>query len=257
MIKAYDFKKGKFDTYLGKLIGSTREAQEGLVIRRSIPSFNAGIKGSKIVEDHKAYFLASGNQRYRSFLYLKRSKVASYGLPKRHYFRCEQAQENLPYVPSNQDSVNIVCSETGVPYTDVKLNVCRYCASIFKEKTTKDLTGENFADFILDMEESEDRETRTDQNGYTLNWQEISTAYRKTKNFTCEKCQLQIADPNYHHFMHVHHMVASKKTNNHRSNLKCLCIECHSQVDGLHKRNFSTVEQQRLIREFQERFRNS
>jgi hypothetical protein len=253
----YDFRNGKFDTYLGELIGATREAKEALVIRRSSPAFDAGMTGAGVVLDHGAYFLASGNQRYRSFLYLKRSRVASYGLPKRHYFQCEKVKGGLPYVPSNQDLVNITCSETLKFYKKVSLDVCGYCESIFKEKTTKDLTGKSFADFILDMEESEDKETRTDKNGYTLNWQEISTAYRKTKNFKCEKCGLQIADPEFQHFMHVHHRVAYEKTNNKRSNLQCLCIECHSQVDDPHKKNFSTIEQQRLIREFRERFRNS
>lgn len=251
----YDFRNGKFDTYLGELIGSTREAQEALVIRGASPAFDAGMTGAGVVLDHGAYFLASGNQRYRSFLYLKRSRVASYGLPKRHYFQCEKVKGGLPYVPSNQDLVNITCSETFEFYKKVSLDVCGYCESIFKEKTTKDLTGKSFADFILDMEESEDKETRTDKNGYTLNWQEISTAFRKTKNFTCEKCNIHIADPKYYHLMHVHHKVAYEKTNNSRSNLQCLCVECHSQVDDRHRENFSTLEKQRLIREFQEKFR--
>ena len=252
----YDFRDGKFDTYLGELIGATREAKEALVIRGSSPAFvDAGMTGAGVVLDHGAYFLASGNQRYRSFLYLKRSRVASYGLPKRHYFQCEKVKGGLPYVPSNQDLVNITCSETFEFYKKVSLDVCGYCESIFKEKTTKDLTGKSFADFILDMEESEDKETRIVKYCFSLNLQEISTAFRKTKNFTCEKCNIHIADPKYYHLMHVHHKVAYEKTNNSRSNLQCLCVECHSQVDDRHRENFSTLEKQRLIREFQEKFR--
>lgn len=40
------------------------------------------------------------------------------------------------------------------------------------------------------------------------------------------------------------------KLDNRESNLECLCIKCHSEVDYTHRRNFNTLAQQGLIQEF-------
>lgn len=41
-----------------------------------------------------------------------------------------------------------------------------------------------------------------------------------------------------------------QSTKNRESNLECLCIKCHSEVDDTHRRNFNTLAQQGLIQEF-------
>ena len=40
------------------------------------------------------------------------------------------------------------------------------------------------------------------------------------------------------------------KLDNRESNLECLCIKCHSEVDDTHRRNFSSLAKQGLIQEF-------
>lgn len=40
------------------------------------------------------------------------------------------------------------------------------------------------------------------------------------------------------------------KLDNRESNLECLCIKCHSEVDDTYRRNFNTLAQQVLIQEF-------
>lgn len=40
------------------------------------------------------------------------------------------------------------------------------------------------------------------------------------------------------------------KLDNRESNLECLCIKCHSEVDDTYRRNFNTLTQQGLIQEF-------
>ena len=61
---------------------------------------------------------------------------------------------------------------------------------------------------------------------YTADWGEVARRYKETNNFTCESCYLDLR--NVPHLLHVHH-INGVKTNNSPSNLKALCIECHSQ----------------------------
>lgn len=249
----YDFRNGPFDQYLGELIGKTPAAREERKIRWHVPL----VKGRSLihgyVQDREVY-LRTEHGRCRTFLYLANSSVSSYGLPKRHYFMCEKVREGLPFVMSNMDLVDIHCRETGQFYQEVSLEVCGYCRGIYYEKTARELTGDSYEEFILGMEEAEaTRTTETGSKGYAVNWQQISTAYRKTRHYTCEECGLQITDPEHQHFIHAHHIDHDKR-NNRRSNLQALCIHCHSQVDGLHIRNFSTQEQQLELAKFRQIF---
>lgn len=40
------------------------------------------------------------------------------------------------------------------------------------------------------------------------------------------------------------------KLDNRESNLECLCIKCHPEVDNTYRRNFNTLAQKGLIQEF-------
>lgn len=61
---------------------------------------------------------------------------------------------------------------------------------------------------------------------YTADWGEVARRYKETKTFTCESCHLDLR--NALSLLHVHH-INGVKTNNSPSNLKALCIQCHSQ----------------------------
>jgi hypothetical protein len=247
----YSFNGGPLDQLLGQLIGGSREAKEELTLRSNVVVILGRSRNPRnYLRTDNGVFWQENNKLHRTFLYLKSSKVATYSLPKRHYFVCEKVRENLPYVMSNQDQVNVRCSETYKHYHDIQLDICGYCRSIFKEKTSMILTGSSFEEFILGMEEAEATRTKTTgRDGYVTNWHEISTAYRKTQGYTCEKCTLKIEQIEHQHFMHAHHINHDKR-NNQRVNLQCLCIRCHSQVDELHRRNFAKPHQQRFIKEF-------
>ncbi|MBK9488798.1 MAG: hypothetical protein IPO07_08370 [Haliscomenobacter sp.] len=156
---------------------------------------------------------------------------------------------------TNQEKVNIVCNQTFQIYTQVVLELCNNCRRIFSEKTAQVLTGESFDEFILKMASlPQNPPMPADSNGYPLNFAEISTAFRRLKSYTCERCHLTIHNPNDQRFIHTHHKDLNK-SNNCIENFQCLCIECHSQVDDLHRRNFDTADQRRELKEFKAKYR--
>lgn len=126
-------------------------------------------------------------------------------------------------------------------YNDVPLNICYKCLKLFKEKISFNGHGMTFQDFILEMEENDAyRCKEIDENGYTLNFSQVSKYYRESKNYTCEKCGYKPKDSSHYHYMHTHHIRGHEKTNNKRSNLMCLCIQCHASVDEHHSQMFAT-----------------
>ena len=72
--------------------------------------------------------------------------------------------------------------------------------------------------------------------GYTRNWDDISRKYREKHDYTCEECGLRIDNLYDRQYIHVHHIDANK-LNNTESNLRCLCLRCHSSVDKFHRKN--------------------
>ena len=88
--------------------------------------------------------------------------------------------------------------------------------------------------------------------GYTKDWQMKSMEFRKKKNYTCEKCGVQVT-PLESEFMNDHHKNGIK-TDNQDSNLQCLCIKCHSEVDAVHIHTFATRGKRLLIKMFWEKY---
>ena len=258
-MKIYNPRGGALDNYLGQLIGMRYrvEIEREEIVRGGASTIKLDPIG--FIHDHfkyneKGLFYSKNGQWYRTFKYKQLFNVEERGLPKKHLFYCITVQNYSNFSITNQDKVNVRCRETGHLHQNLELSVCKNCLDIFRQKTGKELLGKDFNEIILDLEESDKtKNTETGVGGYVTNWNEISTAYRETKNYTCEKCGYKMTDRNGYKFMHVHHK--KRKIDNQRDNLQCLCIECHSEVDDTHRRNFSTFYQQRLIREFKERYR--
>ena len=259
-MKIYNPRGGALDNYLDQLIGKRYRVEierEKIVRGGTSPIILDTISffHNSFEVNGKGLFYYKDGQWYRTFLYLKRYNVVKWDrLPSKHLFKCITVQSYPNFSIANQDKVDVRCKDTGQLYENVELSVCGNCIDMFRQKTGKVLYGKDFNEIILDFEESEEtRNTDTGTGGYVTNWNEISTAYRETKKYTCEKCGYKMTDRNGYKFMHVHHK--KRKIDNQRENLQCLCIECHSEVDDTHRRNFSTFYQQRLIREFKEYYR--
>jgi hypothetical protein len=62
-------------------------------------------------------------------------------------------------------------------------------------------------------------------NVYSNDFNQISSNYRKSQNWKCEQCGLDLSSNKRN--LHTHH-IDGNKSNNRYSNLQALCIECHS-----------------------------
>ena len=89
--------------------------------------------------------------------------------------------------------------------------------------------------------------------GYTRNWERLSRAIREKHDWTCERCGVKIENPWDRWFMHVHHKNGIK-TDNREENLECLCVRCHANVDGVHRKNFSEGDRKIQLDDFNQKY---
>lgn len=84
---------------------------------------------------------------------------------------------------------------------------------------------------------------------YPDNWHSISQDYRRKMHYTCERCGITLSAGVVSYYLDVHHLDGNKQ-NNDPSNLQCLCVDCHSQVNEAHQRVFSRGDEAQRLREF-------
>jgi len=61
--------------------------------------------------------------------------------------------------------------------------------------------------------------------GYVRDWPSISYMFRKSNEWKCESCMIDLSS--HRNLLHAHH-VDRNKNNNDYSNLRSLCVSCHS-----------------------------
>ena len=118
----------------------------------------------------------------------------------------------------------------------IRLNVCKYCLNYLNYggyASNRGAKDEIFQRFDLNQffetynsffPHKPRRYAGASDGSYTTGWREISRSYRSSRNFICENCEVCLKG--YEAFLHVHHIDAVK-TNNNRTNLKALCMDCH------------------------------
>ncbi|AKG17400.1 hypothetical protein [Moraxella bovoculi] len=188
----------------------------------------------------------------RIILYIRDvANYGHYGLPKFHIAKCSTLQTMFEnnrkrrYVRTQNETgifyLNII-SGNNVREIEEKLDVCQNCLNILdwdgfsmgwdrakRDKYVRDFTiarfFEKYPKSLVDS--SGYSSTNSSVNQYPKNWNEISLNYRVFKNWTCEKCGVNLA--NYTSLLETHHTNGQKNECQY-SNLMALCADCHSKM---------------------------
>lgn len=224
------------------------------IIRRDLTQEeNAG----NISYRNDGVYLTVNGQEYKGYIYLKyKVRITQYGYPKFHIKKCgtlENAIQNGDFLGRyywhNSNTVSIEDRPSGKIHNDINLELCGYCRSYNSPSSTQQF----FNDLEENDELNQEEDIEVDIFGYVREWQKISQQYKTKKEYTCEKCNIQMVgiDKRYIHTDHKN----GDKTRNVESNFECLCILCHCYKDEQHRQNFGKRRMKRELTAFVDKYK--
>lgn len=256
------YKFDKLDKRLDQL-GFPEAVETGFrVIKRDL---SAEERAGNVSFKTDGVYLSLDGKDFKGYMYLKyKRQIDMYGLPKFHITECskikgERAANNFEgrYFWHNSNVVSIEDRPSGRILENQVLQLCGYCRGESSIADYRDTSG--FHSLLDQQEGGTMKEIQLDLFGRPLDWDAISKAYRREKNYTCEHCGFggpMLKSKSDEEFIHADHIVAWELSNMRRSNLQCLCILCHSQKDDLHRYNFSKPGMQRRLKRFADKYRS-
>lgn len=203
-------------------------------------------------------YLTINGQDYKGYIYLKFKRIYQgiFTPPKFHVKKCSTLETAIlngeflgRYYWHNSNFVSIEEKPSGKIHKDINLELCGYCRSYNSPSSTQEFYNE-----LGENEELNPKENiEVDIFGYVREWHQISQQYKNKKEFTCEKCNIQMIgiDKCYIHTDHKN----GDKTRNVESNFECLCILCHCYKDEQHRQNFGKRRMKRQLKFFVEKYR--
>lgn len=212
------------------------------------------------------YLNVNGNYQ-KGFMYNKDYLISKFGNPKFHLFKCEVIQGfivkgifNGYYYWSNSPTVTVTQRGTHIEYEDETLKLCSKCRAILTSRNLELVSDTEDFHNTLDFQEPAIEPTeQVDIFGRPFNWQKISTAYKKSVDYTCESCGFGGSDleSNYDkRFIDTDHITGWDLTNTDESNLMCLCKLCHAFKDDIHTENFNKRRMRIELKTFVNKYRH-
>lgn len=187
------------------------------------------VTSTNIITVQGRAIMKKGEDEFLMFAYKPKYDIGRWRKkPSYHTRECKTILKysNANFIYANKMPVDIYSTSTGEILKDQNLKICGNCVregrlSLFRSsrRNTKD-----WYDEVLDFVETLSNPIRR-RDGYITFWSQVSEAYRRSKNWTCEKCGLRLRDNRK--YLHTHHKDGNK-LNNSRNNFESLCILCHA-----------------------------
>jgi hypothetical protein len=179
----------------------------------------------------------SSKDLYKYHIYKCSTISQMFNAQRKHRYKVNSRDDGTFFFIFNDYNGNILKKEKFQ-----KLDICKNCLKKFQNTYPSDYDvahfnlkrfhNQNSSFFAFDTSELEKGEDAR-PNVYSQQWREISTQLKTKRDYTCENCGWKPNNAYHKKFVHTHHQNGDK-TNNGKENLKVLCIECHSNVDGYH-----------------------